>query len=146
MLFFFIDIDERILLSELAKVQTKWFEIGIQLGIKRNKLETFKCDHPSTSRCLMATVSYWLDGNTNIPVSWKSVVTVLNDPFVDESGIAKQIQEKYCPEKGIMLLYTQSFTVGRKKKFPFHPCRTGVERLDCCSFYTATCAFNFLHR
>ena len=107
---FVIDIDERILLSELAKVQTKWLEIGIQLGIKRNKLETFERDHPSTSRCLMATVSYWLDGNTNIPVSWESVVTILNDPFVDESGIAKQIQEKYCHEKGMYVMITQSFS------------------------------------
>ena len=33
-----------------------------------------------------------------------------------------------------------------QKKFPFRPGKTGVERLDRCSFYTVTRAFNFLHR
>ena len=75
--------------------------MGIQLGIKGSKLKTFEKNYSSTCRCLMETTSYWLDGNTNVPVSWESVVTVLKDPSVDESGIAKQIQEKYCSKKGI---------------------------------------------
>ena len=88
--------------------------MGIQLGIKGSKLKTFEENYSSTFRCLMETVSYWSDGNTNVPVSWESVVTVLNDRSVDESGLAKQIQEKYCPKKGtyftclnfyILLLY-----------------------------------------
>ena len=81
-------------------MEFKWFRIGIQLGIKGSKLKTYEENYSSTYRCLMETTSYWLGGNTNVPVSWESVVTVLNDPSVDESGIAKQIQEKYCSEKG----------------------------------------------
>ena len=84
-------------------MEIKWLQIGIQFGIKRDKLKTFEENYSSTFRCLMETVSYWLNGNTNIPVSWESVLTVLNDPSVDESGIAKQIQEKYCSKKGIFL-------------------------------------------
>ena len=84
-------------------MEIKWFRIGIQLGIKGSKLKTFEENYSSTYRCLIETVSYWLDGNTNVPVSWESVVTVLNNPSVDESGIAKQIQEKYCSKKGIIL-------------------------------------------
>ena len=101
----FIDIDETMLRKELAKVQTKWFEIGIQLGIEGSKLKTFECDYPSTSRRMIETVSYWFGMNTNVPVSWESVITVLNDPLVDESGLAKQIQEKYCTMKGMFQLY-----------------------------------------
>ena len=84
-------------------MEFKWFQIGIQFGITGNKLKTFEANYSSTYRYLMETVSYWLNGNTNVPVSWESVVTVLNDPSVDESGIAKQIQEKYCSKKGILL-------------------------------------------
>ena len=88
-------------------MEIKWFRIGIQLGIKGSKLETFEHNHhSSTFRCLTATVSYWLEGNTNVPISWESVVTVLNDRSVDESGLAKQIQEKYCPKKGTLTAYT----------------------------------------
>ena len=102
-IFVVIVIDERTLLSELAALEIKWLQIGIQFGIKGSKLKIFEENYSSTYRCMMETVSYWLDGNTNVPVSWESVVTVLNDPSVDESGIAKQIQEKYCSEKGIFL-------------------------------------------
>ena len=102
----FIDIDEKMLLKELAKVQTKWFEIGIQLDIEGSKLKTFECDYPSTSRRMIETLNYWFGRNTNVPVSWEFVITVLNDPLVDESGLAKQIQEKYCPKKGTLTAYT----------------------------------------
>ena len=45
-------------------------------------------------------------------------------------------------EEGIDFMLS---TVDCKKKFPFCPRKTGIERLDRCRFYTVTRVFNFLH-
>ena len=91
-------IDVRILSSELSAVQTKWYEIGVQLGITTDKLDTFQEDRNTTTRCFLATLKYWVDGNTDVPVSWESIIKVLNGPFVNEPALANYLQRKYCVE------------------------------------------------
>ena len=86
--------DLRSVCNELGTVKYKWFKIGVQLGIPHNKLLEFKKEEDP----LAAAINYWLCGNlekSNNP-SWKSVVTALKSPHVDESGLAKSIAQKYC--------------------------------------------------
>lgn len=80
----------------MGSVETKWFKIGIQLGIPRSKLQEFKgeCDP------LSAVVDYCLKGNerdSNSPFSWNVIVEALRSKYVGESGLAEQISKKYCP-------------------------------------------------
>ncbi len=79
----------------MVKVETKWFRIGIQLGIPRSTLEKFKKDEDDP---LSAVVNYFLKGNVKklSPISWKSIVAALESEYVGESGIAEQIIEEYC--------------------------------------------------
>lgn len=97
-----IDIDLKTLSSELAEVKNKWYEIGVQLGIKASTLDTFKVENETVSMYLSATLHYWLDGNTTVPVCWESIVSALRDPFVNEAGQGKRLQRKFCevPQQG----------------------------------------------
>jgi hypothetical protein len=39
-------------------------------------------------------IKFWLRGNTPVAVSWKSLVEVLESPFVGEKGLAMGLREK----------------------------------------------------
>ncbi len=44
----------------LAKV-TKWFELGLSLGVRQEQLEKIKLQNKSIDDCLSEMVSAWLD-------------------------------------------------------------------------------------
>ena len=72
----------------------KWFLIGVQLGLSEAKLRQIEADYHSVGRCFSEVISFWLNGNTEVAVSWKLLVEVLESPFVDEKGLAKKLREK----------------------------------------------------
>ena len=86
-------LDLRTICEELATVKVKWSDIGLQLNIPLYKLKEFEGEkNPFAS-----VIDYWLNGNvTDVPVTWKSIVTVLESRSVDEGGLAKTIMKKYC--------------------------------------------------
>lgn len=87
--------------NELSDVKYKQYKIGIQLGIRHNKLKEFETENEPFS----ASINYWLNGNVKeVPVSWQSIVDALSSSNVDENGLAQKIAEKYCPplEKGLI--------------------------------------------
>ena len=82
----------RTICKELGGVKHKFFEIGVQLGIPRNKLMEFKKDDDPLS----AIIDYWLSGNVEgVPLSWRSVSEALESSHVGEIGLAKEIIKKY---------------------------------------------------
>ena len=85
--------DLRVLRNLLDVVARKWYMIGIQLGIPKNKLDEFQnLDDP-----LSEVINYWLQGNVKgAPVSWETIVEVLRTEHVGEPGLATKIQSKYC--------------------------------------------------
>ncbi len=88
----------RSICNALASIKIKWYELGIQLGIPRNKLLEFKKEDDPLS----AVVDYWLRGNVTEsvdPISWKSIVAALKSEYVGEPGLAEQISKKYCQEE-----------------------------------------------
>ena len=79
---------------ELGEVAHNWFKIGVQFGVPRHKLKEFeKEDDP-----LSAVIDYWLNGNSKVPVSWRSVVAALESSHVGETGLASTIKKKYCQQ------------------------------------------------
>ena len=79
--------------EELAKVKYKWWDIGLKLHIPYHKLKAFEKE----ANPLAAVIIHWLNGNVeDIPVSWRSIVVVLEASSVDERGLAKTIMDKYC--------------------------------------------------
>ena len=81
---------------ELGEVAHNWFKIGVQLGISHGKLKEFEKEVDPLS----AVINYWLSDNvedTEVPVSWKSIVAALKSSYVGETGLANKISSKYCP-------------------------------------------------
>ena len=91
-----VRFDVRSICNELGIVKFKWFEIGIQIGIPRNKLMEFqKEDDP-----MAAGVDYWMNGNVeNASLSWRSIAKALRHRRVKESMLAQQIEDKYCQQE-----------------------------------------------
>ena len=88
----------RIICNVLGSIKSKWLVIGVQLGIPRNKLEEFKKEDDPLS----AVIDYWLKRNVResvVPISWQSIVAALKSVYVDESGLADEINKKYCQEE-----------------------------------------------
>ena len=89
----------RVICNELGGVKHKSFEIGIQLGIPRNKLLEFETDRDPLS----AAVNFWLSGNVSDtsppPISWMSIVTALKSRHVDEGELADTIREIFFQEE-----------------------------------------------
>ena len=82
------------LLNDLTPVNHKWHRICIQLGIPNNKLREFE----KNGDPLVASLDYWLNGNTDVPITWESVVAALESPSVGELGQAKVLKKKYWME------------------------------------------------
>ena len=89
-----IVLDLRNVTNELSSVIDKWFRIGVQLGLSEIKLKQIEADHHNVDRYFSEVIGFWLKGNTQVPVTWESLVETLETPFVDEKGLAKRLKEK----------------------------------------------------
>ena len=72
----------------------KWFRIGIQLGLSESKLRQIGADYHTVDMRFTEVISFWLNGNTQVPMSWESLVEVLESRFVDEEGLAMRLRER----------------------------------------------------
>ena len=80
--------------NELGSVIDKWFLIGIRLGVSEAKLRQIEANYHTVERCFSEMISFWLNGNTRVAVSWKSLIDALESQFVNERGLANQLREK----------------------------------------------------
>lgn len=106
---FSVSFDLRTICNELGEVKWKFLEIGVQLGISRNKLMEFKEQRDP----LAASIHYWLAGNVKdaqIPLSWSSIVNALESSHVDELGLGRKIRAKYCPGEPFLPLLSTAHT------------------------------------
>ena len=92
-------------MNELVPVRHIWRKISIQLGIPSNHLHVFEKsdDDPFTG-----SLDFWLNGNTNVPVTWGSVVAALESPHVGEYVFAKRLREKWSTSKESEQIYEKT--------------------------------------
>ena len=91
-------LDLRSVTNELGSVIDKWFQIGVQLGLSEAKLHQIEFDHRTADRCFSEVIIFWLKGNTQVAMIWKSLVEVLESSFVNERGLAMRLREKLAGE------------------------------------------------
>ena len=66
------------------------------LKIPRHKLKEFEKE----AEPFVAVVDYWLGGNVkNTSLTWKTIVKVLQDDYLDEKGLADTIKKKYIQQE-----------------------------------------------
>ena len=84
----------------LWDAQTKWFNIGIQLGLDSVKLKAIECDYANVKDRFNQMLSEWLVQIDPEP-TWDRLVSALKARPVDCKQIAQEIEQKYCTKEPI---------------------------------------------
>ena len=84
----------RDLLKEINKIASKWYNLGIMLGLDDGKLDVVKADHGwSCEDCLREMLKIWLK-QIKHPPSWLALAKAVEE--VDEPKLAKEIKDRRC--------------------------------------------------
>lgn len=83
----------------LASIKHKWEDIGVQLKLDPEYLESLSNKQNSTdSNNMRKMVLAWLTGKDQV-ATWKMLCQALRSPAVDEVGIAERIEREEMIEK-----------------------------------------------
>ena len=81
--------------TELYDVQTKWYDIGLDLGLPVSTLETIKQEcSDKIPECLRRMLLEWLK-MIDLQPSWRKLIDILQNKVVNEGALAVAIAEKY---------------------------------------------------
>ena len=83
----------------VPNMATKWFEMGLQLGVNPKELTTIQHDAKNSKEACIMMFMEWL-GNTNNP-SWQKVLDALCARSVRESTLAKNLRRSH-PESQLI--------------------------------------------
>ena len=71
--------------------RAKWYDIGLELGLKAGTLDAIQLDHPcDTNHCFRATLKEWLS-RADLQPSWSSLATALRALPVGLGHLAEQL-------------------------------------------------------
>ena len=74
----------------LYKVRRKWYDIGIELGISIDELDTISVNNQNDSeKCLVDMIKIWLK-SINPPPTWNALSKALKSDPVGEAQMAKK--------------------------------------------------------
>ena len=93
-----VDLDLATLTRELSPAKDKWHEIGVQLEIELFHLSDIEDMYPKIDRRLSEMLNFWLEGNTDTPICWESILKCLRADTVNKRGLAEELQQKYCQQ------------------------------------------------
>ena len=71
-------------------MSTKWFEMGLQLGVPSSELTRIEYDTQDSRIACRHMFREWL-GNTQAEKSWKKLLKALRSHSVGESALAKHL-------------------------------------------------------
>ena len=75
----------------VPNMATKWFEMGLQLGVNPKDLKTIQHDAKNSKAACTEMFTEWL-GNANTEKSWKKVLDALCSRSVGENTLAKNLK------------------------------------------------------
>ena len=93
------DLD--LLVQELIPAQQKWKDIGRELGVKQDTLRDIHTNYSDLGGCLRVMLTKKLKRDC---IAWNYIITILRTPYIGESNLADQLEEKYCPSKHSSML------------------------------------------
>ena len=85
------------LLKECGFSETRWFELGLALGLSKTTLDTIKADYPQdTHKCVIECLSKWLQKADNVDskggATWDSLSTGLRS--INENAVADKLNQE----------------------------------------------------
>ena len=72
---------------------TKWFEMGLQLGVDPKELSYIESDTPSSKTACVKMFTEWLS-NSKTQKSWEKLLTALSSRSVRENTLADNLRGK----------------------------------------------------
>ncbi len=84
------------LINEVAaRVPSKWYQIGIQLGISHEELTSYRDLHPTASsgQIFSFIFSTWKNSGTG-DYTWATMIKALKTPFVSKRLLAHELTRK----------------------------------------------------
>ena len=86
--------DLGLLLEELLDVQTKWYNLGLQLNLTVSTQDRIKTQFSDPREQLLEMLETWL--STGYNHSWKTLIDALRSRNVGASQLADHLEAKYC--------------------------------------------------
>ena len=80
--------------GELFQVQVKWYDIGLDLGLPVNTLETIRQECQDLGECLRKMILEWLKA-VDLQPTWRKLVDVLQNRVINEGVLAIKITQDY---------------------------------------------------
>ena len=78
-------------INEVLPAAAKWYNIGLQLGMSADYLDTIKLNN-DPQECSLKMLRQWLLAEP----SWEALITALRSPTINYSALADKIEKKYC--------------------------------------------------
>ena len=96
-------MDVRVTLRDLASVRretfeasSKWYDVGLELGVPVDELDRIQCDHGLESNvCHREMLKCWLKESDS--TSWTTLIEALRSVVVGENSLAQKLEDKHCP-------------------------------------------------
>ena len=87
--------------SVATVIPDKWKRVGVALGISQAQINAIDAQHRGDSlNCFAEVFHLWQQLSTpQQPVSWSTLVTVLNSRTVQEESLASFLQENFINNK-----------------------------------------------
>ena len=76
-----------------AKIPAKWYTFGVHLNISTGTLDAVH--KHSDLECFIEVFSIWKRSLSREPISWVTVIAVLESPSIDERRLAADLRAKY---------------------------------------------------
>ena len=81
--------------KELFDAATKWYDIGLEVGLECSTLDNIKGMYQDNQDCLREMIKCFLK-QVNPKPTWKIVVDALKDKAVNYGQLAEAIECTYC--------------------------------------------------
>ena len=89
--------DLGLLLEELVDVCDRWYDLGLQLGVRPETLNALSPQFHSSLGFFLEVIKTWLTTNDN--PSWKTLTDALRSRSVGANQLAGSLERKYCLTK-----------------------------------------------
>ena len=86
--------DFRLVLAMVWEARSKWYNIGLELGISSETLECIRAnDRDDTEKCFVDMIKRWLQSDEVENKSFKALVRALKSPSVGREQVAEDMEK-----------------------------------------------------
>ena len=92
-----------LIIEVAAVIPSKWYEVGIQLGIPHEDIMSFRQMNPTASSVQMFSFIFatWKNHGTS-SYTWSTIISALETPCVSHKRLAHELTEKLLTPLGIL--------------------------------------------